>query len=281
MKKKRFAEEQITYALAQESTGETIAESCRRLGVSQQTFYRWKKYRWKKKFGAMGLTEIRRLKQLQHRLPCREESVVPFTLAESAALAADQSAESASLLLLPFHFFISFTAPSMFSSAVVVNCGFSEQIQTMRNFYQCWVYLNWHNSHRIRNAYAHCNHLLVALHARQVALGSLVIKKDGVACVQRARSAIARGHGDGIGHHEEPLPIGRSMPRPGPVGSEAHHGKSHGGYEICCFKRRGGRREVTCSKRQRAVLEMRKAGGVDKETDVFQRDDHCEMRQLS
>ena len=60
MKKKRFSEEQITYALAQESTGETIAEICRRLGVSQQTFYRWKK-----KFGAMGLTEIRRLKQLE------------------------------------------------------------------------------------------------------------------------------------------------------------------------------------------------------------------------
>lgn len=32
MKKKRFSEEQITYALAQESTGETIAEICRRLG---------------------------------------------------------------------------------------------------------------------------------------------------------------------------------------------------------------------------------------------------------
>ena len=114
-----------------------------------------------------------------------------------------------------------------------------------------------------------------------MALGSLVIKKDGVARVQGARSAIARGHGDATGHHEEPLPIGRSVPRPGPVGGEAHHGKSHGGYEIGCFKRRGGRREVARGKRQGAVLKMRKAGGVDKETDVFQRDDHCEMRQLS
>jgi putative transposase len=60
MKQQRFSEEKITYALAQESTGETITEICRRLGVSQQTFYRWKK-----KFGAMGLTEIRRLKQLE------------------------------------------------------------------------------------------------------------------------------------------------------------------------------------------------------------------------
>ena len=134
---------------------------------------------------------------------------------------------------------------------------------------------------RSNNAYTHRNHLLVAVHTRHVTLGSLVIKKNGVARVQRARSAIARGHGDGTGHHEEPLPIGRSVPRPGPVGGEAHHGKSQGGYEIGCFKRRGGRREVARGKRQGAVLEMRKAGGVDKETDVFQRDDHGEMRQLS
>lgn len=60
MKKKRFTEEQIAFALAQESTGQTIAEICRRLGVSEQTFSRWKK-----KFGAMGVAEVRRLKQLE------------------------------------------------------------------------------------------------------------------------------------------------------------------------------------------------------------------------
>ena len=164
---------------------------------------------------------------------------------------------------------------------MVVHCGFSEQIQNRRINERCWVYLKWQNSHRIRNAHAHGNHFLVAVHARQVALGFLVIKKDGVARVQGARSSIARGHGDATGHHEEPLPIRGSVPRPGPVGGEAHHGKSHGGYEIGCFKRRGGRREVTRGKRQCAVLKMRKAGGVDKETYVFQRDDHGEMRQLS
>lgn len=60
MKKERFTEEQIAYALAQESTGQTIAAICRKLGVSEQTFYRWKK-----KFGAMGVAEVRRLKQLE------------------------------------------------------------------------------------------------------------------------------------------------------------------------------------------------------------------------
>ena len=47
-------------APAQESTGQTIAEVCRRLGVSEQTFYRWKK-----KLGAMGVAEVGRLKQLE------------------------------------------------------------------------------------------------------------------------------------------------------------------------------------------------------------------------
>jgi putative transposase len=60
VEKKRFTEEQIAYALAQESTGQTIAEICRKLGVSEQTFYRWKK-----KFGSMGVAEVRRLKQLE------------------------------------------------------------------------------------------------------------------------------------------------------------------------------------------------------------------------
>ncbi len=61
MKKKRFKREQIAYALAQELTGPTIAELCRKLGVSEQTFYRWKK-----KFGSMGVAEVRRLKHLEN-----------------------------------------------------------------------------------------------------------------------------------------------------------------------------------------------------------------------
>ncbi len=40
MKKKRLTEEQFAYALVQESADQTIAEICRRLGVSEQTIYR-------------------------------------------------------------------------------------------------------------------------------------------------------------------------------------------------------------------------------------------------
>jgi len=60
MKRKRFTEEQITYALRQAESGIPVAEVCRKLGVTEQTFYRWKK-----KYAGMGIAELRRLKQLE------------------------------------------------------------------------------------------------------------------------------------------------------------------------------------------------------------------------
>ena len=60
MKKSRFTDEQIAFALRQAETGVTPAEICRKLGVSEQTFYRWKK-----KFAGMGVAELRRLKVLE------------------------------------------------------------------------------------------------------------------------------------------------------------------------------------------------------------------------
>jgi putative transposase len=59
MKRKRFSEEQIAFALRQADSGTTIEEICRKLGVSEPTFYRWKKV-----YAGMGVAEIRRLKQL-------------------------------------------------------------------------------------------------------------------------------------------------------------------------------------------------------------------------
>ena len=60
MKKSQFTEEQIAYALHEVEVGTPVAEICRKLGVSEQTFYRWKK-----KFAGMGIAELRRLKQLE------------------------------------------------------------------------------------------------------------------------------------------------------------------------------------------------------------------------
>ena len=56
---KRYSEEQIIYALRQVEGGRKIAEVCRELGVSEQTYHRWKK-----KYAGMGVSELRRLKQL-------------------------------------------------------------------------------------------------------------------------------------------------------------------------------------------------------------------------
>lgn len=66
MKKTRYTGEQIAFALKQAETGTRVEEVCRKMGISEATFYNWKK-----KFGGMGVTELRRLRQLEdenHRL---------------------------------------------------------------------------------------------------------------------------------------------------------------------------------------------------------------------
>ncbi len=60
MKKSRFSDEQIAHALRQAEAGTPVAEIVRKLGVSEATFYAWKK-----RFGAMGTAEIRELRQLR------------------------------------------------------------------------------------------------------------------------------------------------------------------------------------------------------------------------
>jgi putative transposase len=61
VKKSKFTEEQIAFALRQVDTGTKVPELCRQLGISQATFYAWRK-----KYGGLGLAELRRLKQLEH-----------------------------------------------------------------------------------------------------------------------------------------------------------------------------------------------------------------------
>jgi len=60
MKTTRYTEEQIAFALKQAETGTRVEEVCRKMGISEATFYNWKK-----KFGGMGVTELRRLRQLE------------------------------------------------------------------------------------------------------------------------------------------------------------------------------------------------------------------------
>ncbi len=60
MKKSKFTEQQIAFALRQGETGTKVGEVCRQLGISSQTYYSWKK-----KYGGLGVSELRRLKQLE------------------------------------------------------------------------------------------------------------------------------------------------------------------------------------------------------------------------
>jgi len=60
MKKSKFTEEQIAFALRQAETGTRVAEVCRKMGISEQTYFRWKK-----KYAGLGVSELRRLRQLE------------------------------------------------------------------------------------------------------------------------------------------------------------------------------------------------------------------------
>ncbi len=75
MPKKVFAEEQIVYALRQAESGTPVVEVCRRLGVTEQTFYRWKR-----KFAGLGIAELRRLRQLEDENRRLKQLVADLTL---------------------------------------------------------------------------------------------------------------------------------------------------------------------------------------------------------
>lgn len=60
MKQSKFTEEQIAYALKQAELGTPVAEVCRKMGISDATFYNWRT-----KYGRLSPSELRRLKQLE------------------------------------------------------------------------------------------------------------------------------------------------------------------------------------------------------------------------
>lgn len=60
MRKSRFTTEQIVGFLKQQEAGAKISDLCRRLGISDNTFHRWKR-----KYGGMDVPDARRLKQLE------------------------------------------------------------------------------------------------------------------------------------------------------------------------------------------------------------------------
>ena len=75
MPRRRYTEEQIGFALRQAEGGTPVPELCRKLGVAEATFYRWKK-----QFVGLGIAEIRRLKQLEEENRRLKQVVADLTL---------------------------------------------------------------------------------------------------------------------------------------------------------------------------------------------------------
>ncbi len=75
MKRKRYTEEQIAFALRQAESGTPVVEVTRKMGITEQTFYRWKK-----KYAGMGVAELRRLKQLEEENKKLKQLVADLSL---------------------------------------------------------------------------------------------------------------------------------------------------------------------------------------------------------
>jgi putative transposase len=74
MKKSRFSEEQITYALKQADAGTPVADICRQLGVSEAS------YHWRKKYGELGVSGMREVRQLREENARLKRLVADLTL---------------------------------------------------------------------------------------------------------------------------------------------------------------------------------------------------------
>ena len=75
MKKKQFTEAQIAFALREAESGTSVGEVIRKMGISEVTFYRWKK-----RYAGMGVSELRRLKQLEDENRRLKRLVADLTL---------------------------------------------------------------------------------------------------------------------------------------------------------------------------------------------------------
>ncbi|MFZ0857373.1 MAG: transposase [Candidatus Acidiferrales bacterium] len=75
MPRKGHTEEQILQVLRQAEGGEKVTEICRKLGISEQTFYTWKR-----KYAGMGLSELRELRQLRDENGKRKKLVADLSL---------------------------------------------------------------------------------------------------------------------------------------------------------------------------------------------------------
>ena len=75
MKTSKYTEEQIAFALKQAELGTPVSEVIRKMGITEQTYYRWKK-----KYGGLGTSELRRLRQLEEENKRLKQMVADLSL---------------------------------------------------------------------------------------------------------------------------------------------------------------------------------------------------------
>jgi putative transposase len=75
MKKSRYSEEQVAYALRLAESGTPVADVCRQIGIAEATFYLWKK-----KYGNLGVAEVRELRQMREENSRLKRLVADLTL---------------------------------------------------------------------------------------------------------------------------------------------------------------------------------------------------------
>ena len=79
MKRNKYSEEQIVNILKEADAGIKIPDLCRKYGFSDATYYNWKA-----KYGGMGVSEIKRLKQLEDENRRLKQIVADLTLDNQA-----------------------------------------------------------------------------------------------------------------------------------------------------------------------------------------------------
>lgn len=75
MKRNWYTEPRIVFALQQAESGTVVGDVCRKMGIAEATFYRWKK-----RYGGLDVTEIRRLRQLEDENRRLKQLVADLTL---------------------------------------------------------------------------------------------------------------------------------------------------------------------------------------------------------
>jgi len=75
MKSSRYSVEQVAFAMRQAESGTPVSEVCRKMGIAEQTFYRWKK-----KYAGMGVPEVRKLRILEEENKKLKQLVADLSL---------------------------------------------------------------------------------------------------------------------------------------------------------------------------------------------------------